>query len=45
MTEGGRVRRWVMSLVFCVGGVACELRQPLAGSCAVPVRAVGVRGR
>lgn len=43
MTSGGWMRRWLMSVVFCVGGAACELRQPLAGACALPVRALPLR--
>ena len=43
MTSAGRMRRWLMSVVFCVGGVACELRQPVAGACALPVRALRLR--
>jgi hypothetical protein len=34
-----------MSLVFCAGGIASELRFPLAGVCPPPVRAQRWRAR
>lgn len=32
------MRRWLMALLFCAGGVASELRFPLASVCALPSR-------
>lgn len=37
------LRRWLMSLVFCAGGMASELRFPLAGHCPLPARTQGWR--
>lgn len=44
-SNGGRLRRWLTSLVFCAGGAACQVRQPVAGLCPLPVRTLRVHER